>query len=244
MMIYLAIVILGTFAGFVSGIIGTGGSIILLPILSWRFGPQVAVPIMAVASIMSNLSRVIIWRKEINWRACFAYSALAIPGAVLGANTLWHLPPQMSDICIGAFFLILVPLMAWSRKHNLRLNIGLLATCGLIVGFLTGMVFSTGPMTVPLFAGFGLVKQGLIATESAASLIVFVTKTSTFAAIGALPPSVVFSGIFVGASQIAGIFLSKGLVARMPTRLFHLLVAGMMIVAGISMVWNGINSLS
>lgn len=175
---------------------------------------------------------------------CFAYSALAIPGAVLGANTLWHLPPQMSDICIGSFFLLLVPLMAWSRKHNLRLNIGLLAACGLIVGFLTGMVFSTGPMTVPLFAGFGLMKQGLIATESAASLIVFVTKTSTFAAIGALPPSVVFSGIFVGASQIAGIFLSKGLVARMPTRLFHLLVAGMMIVAGISMVWNGINSLS
>lgn len=240
MMIYLAIVILGAFAGFISGIIGTGGSIILLPILSWRFGPQVAVPIMAVASIMSNLSRVIIWRKEINWRACFAYSALAIPGAVLGANTLWHLPARISDICIGIFFLLLVPFMFWTRKHNLRLSTWQLAVGGLIVGFLTGMVFSTGPLTVPLFAGYGLVKQGLIATESAASFIVFVTKTSTFGAIGALPLSVILSGLFVGASQISGIYLSKGLVTRMPAKIFHLLVSGMMVVAGVSMVWSGL----
>jgi len=241
-MIYLAIVFLGTFAGFVSGIIGTGGSIILLPILSWKFGPQVAVPIMAVASIMSNLSRVIIWRKEINWRACFTYSALAIPGAVLGANTLWRMPEKISDLCIGIFFLLLVPLMYWSRKHNLRLNTWQLASCGLVVGFLTGMVFSTGPMTVPIFSGYGLVKQGLIATESAAALIVFVPKTSTFGAIGALPLSVILCGLFVGASQISGIYLSKGLVSRMPTRLFHLLVSAMMVAAGISMVWDGITA--
>jgi len=239
-MIYLAIIILGGFAGFVSGIIGTGGSIILLPVLTWKFGPQVAVPMMAVASILSNLSRVIIWRKEINWRACFTYSALAIPGAVLGANTLWALPPKVSNICIGIFFLALVPLMAWSRKHNLRLNSGQLALCGLVVGFLTGMVFSTGPMTVPIFSGFGLVKQGLIATESAASLIVILTKTSTFGVIGALPLSVILGGIFVGASQISGIYLSKGLVSRMPTKIFHLLVSLMMLAAGASMVWDGI----
>lgn len=240
MMIYFAIVILGAFAGFVSGIIGTGGSIILLPILSWRFGPQVAVPVMAVASIMSNLSRVIIWRKEINWRACLAYSALAIPGAVLGANTLWQLPAKVSNICIGIFFLLLVPLMFWTRKHNLRLSTWQLAVGGLVVGFLTGMVFSTGPLTVPLFAGYGLVKQGLIATESAASFIVFVTKTSTFGAIGALPLSVILSGLLVGAAQISGIYLSKGLVARMPAKVFHLLVAGMMVMAGGSMLWNSL----
>jgi uncharacterized membrane protein YfcA len=93
---------------------------------------------------------------------------------------------------------------------------------------------------VPIFSGFGLVKQGLIATESAASLIVFLTKTSTFGVLGALPLSVVLSGIFVGASQISGIYLSKGLVSRMPTKIFHLLVSMMMLAAGASMLWDGV----
>lgn len=239
-MIYAVIVLLGSFAGFISGIVGTGGSIILLPVLSWKFGPQVAVPVMAIASIMSNLSRVIIWRKKINWRACAAYSALAIPGAVMGANLLWHMPEKLSDICIGLFFLMLVPAMEQARRRRLTLSTMQLALCGLITGFLTGVVFSTGPLTVPIFAGYGLVKEALIATESAASLVVFLTKTSTFGAVGALPGFVIATGFLVGASMISGIYISKHLITRMPERYFNYAVSFMLFVAGVSMLVTGI----
>ncbi|MBV8840195.1 MAG: sulfite exporter TauE/SafE family protein, partial [Alphaproteobacteria bacterium] len=42
----------GLLAGAVSGIIGTGSSIMLVPVLVWQFGPKEAVPIMAVAAVI------------------------------------------------------------------------------------------------------------------------------------------------------------------------------------------------
>lgn len=240
MLIYGVIALLGTLAGFVSGIVGTGGSIILLPVLSWRFGPQVAIPVMAVASVLSNLSRVIIWRRHIHWRACLVYSLFSIPAAVAGANVLWRMPAALSDLCIGLFFLLLGPLMYEARRRRLTLSGWQLGLCGLVTGFLTGVVFSTGPLTIPIFAGYGLVKETLIATESAASLIVFLTKASTFSAVGALPLFVVVAGLLVGAAMIAGIFVSKHFISRMPERYFTLAVSAMLVVAGISMIYNGL----
>jgi uncharacterized membrane protein YfcA len=51
-------------AGVLSGVVGTGSSIILLPILVWLYGPKAAVPAMAIASVLANLARVIAW-----WRS-------------------------------------------------------------------------------------------------------------------------------------------------------------------------------
>ena len=45
----LFILAVGLVAGIVSGIIGTGSSIMLVPVLAYVYGPKEAVPIMAVA---------------------------------------------------------------------------------------------------------------------------------------------------------------------------------------------------
>ena len=56
---------------------------------------------MAVAAVMSNLSRILAWYREIDWRACAAYSVPAIPAAALGARTLLVLPSRIVDISIA-----------------------------------------------------------------------------------------------------------------------------------------------
>lgn len=68
-MIYVALAVIGVLSGLISGVVGTGSSIILLPILSYIFGAKLAVPIMAIAAIMGNISRVVMWRKELNIKA-------------------------------------------------------------------------------------------------------------------------------------------------------------------------------
>jgi len=51
-MIWLVILALGLAAGTIGGIVGFGSSIMLMPALMLAFGPQEAVPIMAIAAIM------------------------------------------------------------------------------------------------------------------------------------------------------------------------------------------------
>jgi uncharacterized membrane protein YfcA len=71
---FLFVLGVGLVAGTVSGIVGTGSSIMLVPVLVYAFGPKEAVPIMAVAAIMANVSRIMAWWREVDWRACAAYS--------------------------------------------------------------------------------------------------------------------------------------------------------------------------
>ena len=76
----------------------------LMPVLIYQYGPKQAVPIMAVAAVMANLSRILAWYREVDWRACVAYSVPAIPAAALGARTLLVLPSHVVDVSIGLFF--------------------------------------------------------------------------------------------------------------------------------------------
>jgi hypothetical protein len=54
---YVLVLVLGLVAGSLGGIIGTGASIMLLPVLVFQFGPKQAVPIMAIAPAMSASCR-------------------------------------------------------------------------------------------------------------------------------------------------------------------------------------------
>jgi nucleotide-binding universal stress UspA family protein len=77
-----------------------------------------AVPIMAVAAIMANLSRVLVWWREVDWRACLAYAVPGIPAAALGARTLLVLPSHAVDIAIGVFLNRMVSLLDWTCQVN------------------------------------------------------------------------------------------------------------------------------
>jgi len=141
---YLFVLLAGLAAGLIGGVIGTGSSIILLPILVYTFGPKQAVPIMALAAVMANLSRVLVWWKQVEWRAVAAYAVTGMPAAALGARTLLTLPAHVIDVCLGIFFIGMIPLRHWLATHRNRLRLWQLSIAGAAIGFLTGLVLSTG----------------------------------------------------------------------------------------------------
>lgn len=241
-MIYAFILIVGLAAGIISGIVGTGSSIMLLPVLAYAFGPKQAVPIMAIAAIMANLSRVMAWWREVDWRAVAAYTIPAVPAAALGARTLLVLPSGTVDITIGVFLIAMIPLRRWLAARSFTLPIWMLAIAGAITGYLTGIVASTGPITIPIFMSFGLVKGALLGTEAASSLAVYISKAITFRRFDALPLDIVLKGLIAGSSLFAGAFISKRFVMRLDSDSFRLLMDGLMLVAGLSMFWSAIQS--
>jgi uncharacterized membrane protein YfcA len=234
---YLLVLGVGLLAGVLSGVIGTGSSMMLMPVLVTLFGPQQAVPIMAIAAIMGNLGKVLAWWREIDWRACAAYCSTAVPGAALGVRTLLALPPHAVELALGLFFLAMVPTRRWLARHSIQFSLLHLALIGAVVGFLTGIVVSTGPITVPVFMSYGLVKGAFLATEAAGSLAVYGTKVAVFRHFGALPLDVVFNGLITGSALMAGAFAARYIVVRMSPRTFKLVVDGLMLSSGLSLLW-------
>jgi uncharacterized membrane protein YfcA len=234
----LFVLAVGFVAGTISGIVGTGSSIMLMPVLVHQFGPKQAVPIMAVAAVMANLSRIIAWWREVDWRACAAYSLPGIPAAALGARTLLALPSRAVDIAIGLFLIAMVPLRHWLARHKLKLSLWQLAIGGAVIGYLTGIVVSTGPLSVPLFLFYGLSKGAFLATEAASSLGLYLSKSVTFERFGALTADVALKGAIAGSSLMFGAFIAKRFVLRLDANVFRLVMDAIMLAAGFSMFWN------
>jgi uncharacterized membrane protein YfcA len=236
------VLLIGLAAGVISGIIGTGSSIMLLPVLVFTFGPKQAVPIMAVAALMANISRVIAWRRDIDWRAFGAYSVTGVPAAALGAHTLWAMPVHILDIGLGLFFLLMIPVRRWLQARNFRISAWQLCLCGAVIGFLTGLVLSTGPLSVPAFTSYGLVKGAFLATEAASSLALYASKLITFRELGALPLDMLMKGLIVGGSLTIGTFIAKAIVQHISVKSFQYLLDILLLISGVSLLWAALQT--
>src|SRR5436189_370569 len=237
-MAYLLVLAVGLAAGTVSGIIGTGASIMLVPVLVLAFGPKQAVPIMAIAAVMGNVAKMAVWWREIDWRACLAYSVTGIPAAALGARTLLALPSRAVDLALGLFLIAMVPVRHWLARHQLKARLWHLAVGGAVIGYLTGVVVSTGPLSVPLLLFYGLTKGAFLATEAASSLGVYLSKSVIFQQFGALTSDVALKGLIAGASLMSGAFIAKRFVLRLEPEVFRRVMDGIMIAAGLAMLWT------
>ena len=232
------VLVLGLVAGTLGGIVGFGSSVMLMPALVIVFGPREAVPIMAVASIMANASRVAAWWREVDWRVVAAYSATAAPAAALGAATLLALPTRSVEAVLGLFFIAMIPARRWMARRKWRLRLWHLAVFGAGIGLLTGLVATTGPINAPFFLAYGLVKGAYLGTEALGSLAMYLAKAITFRSLGALPLETLGKGLVVGSSLVAGAFIAKRFVRQIDAERFRLLMDALLLMAGLTMLWT------
>jgi uncharacterized membrane protein YfcA len=238
---YLFVLIVGLAAGALSGIIGTGSSIMLLPVLVFQFGPKQAVPIMAIAALMANVAKVMAWWREVDWCAFAAYSIPGALAAALGARTLLVLPSRVVDVALGAFFLAMIPARRYLRSRHFHIHLWQLALAGAMIGFVTGLVLSTGPLSVPAFTSYGLTKGAFLSTEAMSSLALTIGKVVIFRQLGALPLSSILQGLIIGSSVMAGAFAGKLVVQRMSIHTFQYLLDALLLCSGLSLLWAALS---
>jgi uncharacterized protein len=232
-MSWFLVLTVGVAAGTLGGIVGFGASLIMLPILVATFGAKAAVPIMIVAALLANISRVLVWWREVDWRACGVYTMTALPMAALGARTLIALEPRVVEVTLGGFFLLMIPVRRWLAARGMRIKLWHLAIVGAGIGFLSGIVASTGPINTPFFLAYGLTKGAFLATEALGSVAVQLTKATIFHTFGALPWDHLVQGLIVGASLMAGSWIAKVFVQRIEPARFNLLIDVLMASVGV-----------
>lgn len=222
-------------AGVLGGFVGTGSSLVLLPVLVLLYGPREAVPMMGIAAVLANVGRVVVWWRQVRWRPVFAYAVPGVPAAVLGAHTLLTISPRIVDAALGGFFLAMVPVRKIAAARAWHVRLWHLGIAGAVVGFLTGLVLSTGPLSVPVFTGYGLSGGAFLGSEAASALLLYIAKLATFGQLGALTTSVVTRGLIVGAALMIGPFLIRRMVQRLRPRTYGYLIDAVLIAAASGM---------
>jgi uncharacterized protein len=233
---WLYILPIALLAGTIGGVIGFGSGVIMVPILAFTFGAKAAVPIMAIAAILANGSRVTAWWRELDLPAALIYCATAVPAAFFGASLFLNLNVHAVEMALGVFLIAVVPARHALRRSKLKIKRWHLSIVGAVMGFLTGIVASTGPINAPFFLAYGLTKGAYLATEAFGSAAVSITKITTFSLRGVVSFDNVMRGLGVGSGLMAGSYLAKAIVAKLKPADFEYIMDGVVLIAGVVML--------
>ncbi len=226
-------------ASTIAAVTGTGGGIILLPVLVTTLGVRDAVPVYTLAQFVGNLSRVGFNRREIRVRVVGWFALGAVPMAVAGALLFARTGDQTLMRILGVFLLGSV---VWRRLRGSRPNgfpVQRFTLIGGVFAFISALVGSAGPFLAPFFLAFGLARGAYIGTEALATAIMHVTKMGTYGLAGVFAGDAVMMGLSLGPIMVIGSWLGKRIVDRISERLFIAVVDTALVVFGLLFLIRG-----
>lgn len=238
MLIYIALFFGAFMAAAISGAAGFGGALLLLPLLNHVVGPSLAVPLLTLAQAVGNAARAGLGWRQIRWRPVVWFLASAIPCAVLGAASFVTLPKPLVVRCIGGAILVFVA-VNFFKLLRFRPGRGLLLAGGGVVGFLSGLVGSAGPLGASVFLTLELPPVAYIASEAVTALVMHAVKTVVYQRSLTLGRETWLIALLLGVAMIAGTWASKRLIERMKPEKFRVLVAVLLVVLALQMLVFG-----
>jgi uncharacterized membrane protein YfcA len=226
-------------ASTLAAVAGFGGAAILLPILIPIFGIRDAIPILTVAQLVGNLSRVWFNRRELDLPVVGWFALGGVPAALVGGFLFASAPLSFLIRLLGIFLIAVVIYRHSGGGGARRLPLRAFPIVGAVFSFLSALLGSVGPIMIPFFLAYGLVKGALIGTEALATVVMHVTKLVAYGSTSVLTTAGLLLGLAIGAIMILGSFVGKKLLDRLPERLFLFLVEAVLIVAGVAFLLRG-----
>ncbi len=227
----------------ISAILGMGGGITLLGVMTALLPPPVVVPLHGMVQLSSNLTRTWAYRKHIRWPIFIAYAVPALVGMGLatrlysGTKMVWFRP------IIG----VLIWLFLLTRKRWRTLTAPprwMYAPLGLVVGLVAIFIGATGPLLAPFFLRSDFSKENIIATKAVCQSWLHLLKIPAFLAVGFnyLPHLRALAMLML--AVVGGTYMGKYLLDRIPRERFFMLfqvvlglLALVLIVRGAGPLW-------
>jgi uncharacterized membrane protein YfcA len=226
-------------ASTLAAISGFGGAAVLLPILVASFGMREAIPILTIAQLIGNGSRVWFNRRELDWRVVAWFALGGIPLALIGGMLFARAPLPLLTRLLGLFLILIVVWRHVRPKTSAKLPVWSFAIVGAGASFLSALLGSVGPIMAPFFLAYGLVKSAYIGTEALSTVVMHVFKLVAYHHSSILPGHAVLAGLAIGPVMILGSWLGKQIVDRLPEKVFVWIIEATLLIAGIGFLWKG-----
>lgn len=220
-------------ASTLAAIAGFGGAAILLPILISLFGIRSAIPILTVAQLIGNGSRVWFNRGELDLKVVGWFAVGCVPAALLGAYLFAASPLSRLTKLMGVFLIAVVVWRHIRPRSSSRFPTSAFAGIGAGFSFLSALLGSVGPLMAPFFLAYGLVKGAYIGTEALATVMMHLTKLLGYRQALVLTRPDIEVGLALGPIMIFGSFLGKQILDRLEPTVFVVIIETVLVGAGI-----------
>ncbi|HSM88037.1 MAG TPA: sulfite exporter TauE/SafE family protein, partial [Candidatus Limnocylindrales bacterium] len=226
-------------ASTLAAVTGFGGAAVLLPALVAAFGVRDAIPILTVAQLIGNGSRVWFNRKELDWKVVGWFAVGAVPLAYAGGVLFAKAPLGALTRALGAFLLLVVVWRHARPRNPRRFPVQTFAGIGAGASFLSALLGSVGPIMAPFFLAYGLFKGAYIGTEALSTVVMHVVKLFAYHETAVLTRLGVLAGLALGPIMVLGSFLGKRIVDKLPEKVFVLVIEAVLVAAGVVFLVKG-----
>ena len=182
-MIILTYLLAGAFAGFIAGLFGVGGGIIMVPVFVFCFEAQGFNPsVLTHMAIASSLACIVFTslsstRKHhllgaVDWRVLFKTAAGIVAGSILGVLLALQLEGGALRVLLGLFVIFIALKMAFDQGKTYvareTLSKRLMLPAGLVIGGVSSLFgIGGGTLSVPFFYRLGMPMGRVVGTAAA-----------------------------------------------------------------------------
>ncbi len=231
------------FASVVGGLAGYGTGALMPLVLVPLIGAEPVVPIIAISSIFTNLSRFAAYLGYIDRRRALIVIAGAALTTALGAYGYTLLTSAGAALVIGTMLIASVPLRRLAKRRDIRIADTGLAAGAVGYGVVVGGTSGSGVILLSLLMAAGLEGAAVIATDAAISVATSIIKISVFGLAGIITAQVLAFALLIGAISIPGAFLARAFVERMPVHIHTAILDVAVIAGGLVMMAAAVRSL-
>lgn len=219
----------------IASVAGVGG-FWLIPMAALYFGPKASVGIITLYFLFNNISKLIFFKGDINWKIAKKIIVWSLPGVLAGSLLLGYLPANIFEKILGIGMLIFLAndLHSFITKKQNKKS---LPVFGLLYGFFSGLFGSGNIIKGPLFISLGLTKESYVATYALTSLFMNIPKLFIYSFNGVISPSIFTISLPFLVISIFSAYIGKLLLKKIDGTVFYYVIFAVSIISAIALLF-------
>lgn len=218
--------IIGTVGGF-------GSSVFFVPIAGFFVDFHSVLGITAMFHVASNLTKVGVFRKGIDWKIVIWLGIPAVTFAVLGSYLGKYFKVYALEIGLGIFLILLSLFFLKYSKIRFNPSPGNAFIGGAGSGIAAGLLGTGGAIRGLSLASFGLSKDSFVATSAIIDLAIDTGRTFAYYDNGYIHKDDLYLIPFLLVIGIAGTLIGKKILNKISQDQFRLITLSLILIIGI-----------
>lgn len=222
-----------------AGIVGIGMLSVILMALA--MDARSSTGLLLLILVAADLGAVLMYRQSAKWKALWRVIPPGLAGVVLGYLIMGHIPEKIFRPVIGWIVLAMVALHIMNNLLGKRMEQFVHGHAfgwpmGLLGGITTMLANAAGPVMTLYFLALGLPKMEFVGTIAWFFFLINLFKVPFSISLGIMKANTVPFTIVVFPAMIAGMFIGRWIVLRLPQRTFEILAITLSAIGGLRLI--------
>jgi uncharacterized membrane protein YfcA len=226
----------------ISAVIGMGGGVTLLSVLSVVLPYQLLIPIHGAVQLVSNISRTFYLRKNIKWNFAIPFIFGTPIGFLISYFILKRVTDPSTYFLILAFF-ILYTIFKPKRLPHFKLGPKGWFLLGIASGVQGSLIGATGPLIAMFYLRDDISKEEVIATKAFQQIIVHLLKIPLFLSLDFNYIAHWDYLVVLCTCALVGSFIGIKVLHKVNEKLFKILFKSVLFFAAIRLIYKFIETI-